>query len=533
MKEKAPPLPAARGLLAVLQEVLPARLATRLIPLPVSAHTVALWAILAVAALARLWGLNALGLNSDEAVYAGQAAAIARDPLYAPLFPIFRAHPLLFQFLLSLFFRWGVIDWAGRLLGAAFGLGAVFLAYRTGKVLYGDRAGLYAALFLALMPYHVVGSRQALLDAPMTFFVLMVVYFVARYAEDLRPAWLYAMSAALGLAVLAKETGVLFIASLYLFIALSPEIRLRLRHLAGSSLVFLLVVAPYPLSILFARGGGSQNAPRYLIWQFFRQPNHPWDFYLRVVPAEIGPLLLLCAILGLILLFRSRSWRETLLLSWILVPILFFQFWPTKGYLYLLPLAPPLSLLAGRFLAAWFPSRSLRWAGRSWGSLQLWAAGVVMLSLLLSTTPVFFPAQGGRFLAGSGGVEGGREAGTWLRSNTPAGTHAMTIGPSMANILQFYGHRSAQGLSVSPNPLYRNPSYQPILNPDLHIRRGELQYVVWDVYSASRSSFFSEKLMEYVQKYNGRVVHVQTASDESSAAGDLGEPVIIIYEVRP
>ena len=59
----------------------------------------------------------------------------------------------------------------------------------------------------------------------------------------------------------------------------------------------------------------------------------------------------------------------------------------------------------------------------------------------------------------------------WTR-NTPVGSVIMTIGPSMANIVQFYGHRDAFGLSVSPNPLHRNPSYEPIVNPDRRAARG-------------------------------------------------------------
>jgi hypothetical protein len=103
----------------------------------------------------------------------------------------------------------------------------------------------------------------------------------------------------------------------------------------------------------------------------------------------------------------------------------------------------------------------------------------------------------------------------------------MTIGPSMANIVQFYGRRRALGLSVSVDPLRRNPAYTPIANPDLALRRGDIQYVVWDRFSASRSSFFSERLLRYVEKYDGRSVHV-----EPPAAGK-GDALIVIYEVRP
>ena len=74
--------------------------------------------VLILAAALRLTALMTFGLNSDEAVYAGQAASIARDPQYSPLFPIFRAHPLLFQVALSVIFQFGTSDFAGRILSA-------------------------------------------------------------------------------------------------------------------------------------------------------------------------------------------------------------------------------------------------------------------------------------------------------------------------------------------------------------------------------------------------------------------------------
>ena len=111
------------------------------------------------AAVLRLWQVNALGFNSDEAVYAGQAAAIAKVPQLSAIFPIFRAHPLLFQFTLSLFYHFGASDLMARLLAVAFGLGTVYLAYRVGLELYGPQVGALSGLFMALMPYHVVVSR--------------------------------------------------------------------------------------------------------------------------------------------------------------------------------------------------------------------------------------------------------------------------------------------------------------------------------------------------------------------------------------
>jgi hypothetical protein len=109
----------------------------------------------------------------------------------------------------------------------------------------------------------------------------------------------------------------------------------------------------------------------------------------------------------------------------------------------------------------------------------------------------------------------------------------LTIGPSMANILQFYGHRRAYGLSVSLNPLRRNPTYVPLRNPDRSIRRGELQYVVWDAFSAARSPGFASRLLRYADRYHGRVVASESVPVTTRAGARTNTPVVVIYEVHP
>jgi hypothetical protein len=108
----------------------------------------------------------------------------------------------------------------------------------------------------------------------------------------------------------------------------------------------------------------------------------------------------------------------------------------------------------------------------------------------------------------------------------------LAIGPSMANILEFYGDRRVLGLAVSPNPLHRNPVYTPVGNPDLLLRTGQVQYLVWDAYSAGRSKFFSQRLLSYVRRYDGSVVHTESVM-VTTPDGAVQRPVIVIYQVRP
>jgi hypothetical protein len=479
--------------------------------------------VVAVGAFLRVYGLDRVGFNSDEAVYAGQAASIARVKEFLPTFPIYRAHPLLFQTALSLLYRVHVSDFAGRMFAVIVGLATIIVTFQIGRVLYGRRAGLVSAALLAFMPYHVVVSRQVLLDGTEAFFAALALLCAARYALSHRSAWLYAEAAALGLTFLSKETGIVFAVSFFAFLALSPQVFVRVRDLAGASALGAALLLIYPLSV--SLGGASNTGRNFVSWQLLRRANHGVGFYFVSAFPAIGWVVVVLGAVGLIVLRRERSWRETLLLSWILVPLLFFMFWPTKGYQYLLPTAPAFAVLAGRVLGRLPLARPARLTSRV---ASAFAVSIVLVSLVVASARDIDPSTGGSFLAGTGGVRGGREAGAWLRTNVPEDARLLALGPSMANILEFYGGRKVWGLSVSTNALHRNPVYEPIANPDLALRHNDIQYLVWDAYSANRSPTFAARLLRYVARFHGRVVH-----SESVVHHRRSRQVIVIYAVRP
>jgi hypothetical protein len=304
----------------------------------------------------------------------------------------------------------------------------------------------------------------------------------------------------------------------------------------------VVMAFPFALSL----GGKPETGGHYLAWQLFRRPNHDWGFYPSEVPMAIGPLVVAAALAGLVLMRRRRSWRETLLIAWIAIPTVFFQLWPVKGFQYLLPCAPAVAVLA-----AWAIMRGLaepRAAAARAGAprarrhrllalrgpgVAAAAVAVTAVSLLVPAVHQIQPRKSLTFLAGSGGVPGGREAGRWIDKHVPEGARMLSIGPSMANIVQFYGRRKTFGVAVSPNPLHRNPAYEPLPNPDLLIRHNELQYLVWDAFSAARSPFFSRRILRYADRFHGRLIHSETIDVETGDGKTAKKPLISIYEVRP
>lgn len=485
-------------------------------PAPDGVATTLLVAALASGTALRFLGLGAVGLNSDEAVYAAQAASLAGNEHFTPLFPVVRAHPLLLQTLISPFYAHGVPDTAGRYATAAFGVGTVVLTYLLGRVLYHPRVGALGALLLAVMPYHVVISRQIILDGPMAFFLTGALLCLAVGARRRDGRWLVATGAALGLAVLSKEPAVIMLGSCFAFLALTTRVTRPLRYPFVGAGVALALTVTYPL--LTAIAGGGHGGASYLIWQLSRAPNHTFTFYLATVGVAMGVGTLLLAAGGLVAFHPMLGWRETLLLSWLAVPLAYFEIWPTKGFTYLTALAPVVALLAA---VAVF---RLGWRGgpRRLAAVVL-AAGCVVSLLVPAVLGIVRPTTSG--LAGAGGLPGGREAGQWIATHSPERSQFITIGPSMANLVQFYGGRRADGLSVSPNPLHRNPTYSPIRNADLALRDGTYQYIVWDTYSAHRSQHFSDRAMDLVARFHGLKVHEEKDGD--------GHPLIVIYEVNP
>jgi hypothetical protein len=532
----------------------------------------ALAVILLVGLLVRLWSIGTVGFNNDEAVYAGQGAALAADPVYSGLFAIFRAHPLLVQFLYSVPFRiFGVDDIWPRLISVGFGLGGIALAYATGALLYGRRAGLIAAAILAVMPYHVLVTRQALLDGPETTLFLLSMYLLARYARNGGARWLYGAAFATGLTVLAKETAVLIVPVAVAFLLLVPEVRVTLRRQIVCLVIFLVAMGPYPAAIVIGKAGGT--AQSFVLWQVLRQPNHTWTFYADVLPGAVGPLVFLAAAAGLVYAVRRGRWEDRLLFCWIAVPFAFFEIWPVKGYQYLLPTSPAVAILAGlafdrlmrradglsrppvavgpvatgatpapaadhsgshdlapgaRPVPSSRPARSPRLAFAAVALLAVTLLSIAVPSALAVNTTSMTGS-----LAGTGGLPGGRNAGLWIRANVPAGAAFLTEGPTLANIVEFYGQRHAYGLSVSPNPLRRNPAYDPINNPDRALQLSQIQYIATDIWSAQRSPFFDSLLRHYVSHYHGVLVYEQSAEVRDASGNVANQVVIQIYEVRP
>ena len=146
------------------------------------AHRLALPTILALAAALRCYRPAREGLWLDEAMSVRFARLGLPDILAMP--PAREFNPPLYYALLHFWVRlWGEGDTAVRALSIVLGVAAVAGAYRLGRLLLGEEAGLVAALLLATCPYHVYYSQEARFYAllvALTLFVLEAFVRVLR-----------------------------------------------------------------------------------------------------------------------------------------------------------------------------------------------------------------------------------------------------------------------------------------------------------------------------------------------------------------
>ncbi len=164
------------------------------------AHPLAIIFLLALAV--RLVNLTYHSLWFDEVMSTFWAAKPAAEIWRVGLTLAQDKHPPLYYWLLHLWMAvFGGGDAAVRSLGALIGALAVLPTYGIGARLGGRRAGLLAALLLAVNPYLVWYSQEARMFAPATTFGLVGLWgILAAAGRDVPPGRLYWPFAVCGLA---------------------------------------------------------------------------------------------------------------------------------------------------------------------------------------------------------------------------------------------------------------------------------------------------------------------------------------------
>ncbi len=156
--------------------------------------------------------------------------------------------PLMYWLIASSYAVFGVNEFAARVPTMLAILGLTLLAMKWGRRAFGDRAAIYAGMFVATTVGYYLFSRVLIPEAVLSLFIACSFYCFLTALEDGKPWQWYGGYACLALAVLTKGLLALVVVgfAILLFLAVSGEWRRwREFRIASGLLLFFAIAAPW------------------------------------------------------------------------------------------------------------------------------------------------------------------------------------------------------------------------------------------------------------------------------------------------
>src|SRR5215204_7764339 len=157
-------------------------------------------------------------------------------------FSIFRAHPLLLQFMISIsFYFFGINEFTARIVPVLLSSGIVVISYFIAKFLYNQQTAIISSIILSLLPYHIAISQQALVDVSMAFFFVLDLLLILLYYRQNTILLLYGIGITSGLSFISKEVGIIsFAISILSLIIINKKINFTNILIVTLSFIFIL-----------------------------------------------------------------------------------------------------------------------------------------------------------------------------------------------------------------------------------------------------------------------------------------------------
>ena len=307
--------------------------------------------------------------------------------LHKDLQPWFIHPPLWFWAAGASATMFGLDEFSLRLPSAVFGVLSCWVTLVAGRRLYGNAAGVTAALALGSSLMFLVLSRLAVQDAMLVFAIALATFwgYFALRDHDARALWIAAIAGAAGTMIKGPVAVVLPALSLIVWAAWSK----RWRAFAGlpwiGAVALYVVLAGAWFAVETAVNGthflyayfGLSNVSRFLS-PFENQPGPPW-YYVPVLVLGFFPFIAFVPA-AFARAWRSRSDDGRFLLASFAVTFVFFSVAQTKLPNYIALAFAQLAVLVGETIGAAVEQRSMMPLRRS---LSVLVVAIVLVAIAI------------------------------------------------------------------------------------------------------------------------------------------------------
>lgn len=288
----------------------------------------------------------------------------------------------------------GINEFGIRLPIVLMALGSIWLTYLLGRKLYGERAGIYAMMIMAVSVQLIFVKQYASPEVPLTFFFTLTMYWFLKGYLDHSKKHILLAYLALGLTVLTKGFPYIIVIGgiIFLFILIDSEFKIkefwaqikRLQLHIGLPIVVLVGLSW--VIYMYLKDGND-------FWLVYKRETfdralsksnkgpEPF-FYLAVIAWSIAPYSLA---FYYALIRNLKNWqaikKHSFALSWIVVMLVIFTMAKGKLPTYMIQAHPGLILLMLPMILNFRPDR------KAWR--YLWDFSLVLPAILILGVSIF------------------------------------------------------------------------------------------------------------------------------------------------
>lgn len=247
-----------------------------------------------------------------------------------------------------------------KLTALFFALLCVLMIFLTGKKLFSQSTGFFAAMIFSGNMIFNVFSKRFQFDYPYTFFILLSFYLFFLYADSRKFKYLFLSGVSFGCCLMIKILVGIYIPMILLisYFFVKDKISLKIKDVFILTIIGIAIALPWHLYMVIKHGTDFTDYffrfhiyDRALTGVDLNQKDknllYYFNFLFAIIPYSI---IVFISLFNDVRKFNSLSWKKIFLWIWFITGFLIISLFRTKLEVYLLLVLPPLCFLIPLFI---------------------------------------------------------------------------------------------------------------------------------------------------------------------------------------